>query len=86
MNNSTYDPYHKPDNKILYIDKDSNSPPNILKQIQTATEKRNSSLSSNETIFKGNAQFLFLCNPPKSGALQACITFLQITQKEKLKT
>ena len=32
-------------------------------------------------LFKGNAQFLFLCNPPKSGALQVCITSLQVTQK-----
>ena len=32
--------------------------------------------------FKGNAQFLFLCDPPKSGVSQvACITFLQVTQK-----
>ena len=30
---------------------------------------------------KGNAQFLFLCNPQKSGASQVCITFLQVTQK-----
>ena len=32
--------------------------------------------------FKGNAQFLFLCNPPKSDVSQvACITFFQVTQK-----
>ena len=31
--------------------------------------------------FKGNAQFIFLCNPQKSGASRVCITFLQITQK-----
>ena len=31
--------------------------------------------------FKANATFLFLCNPPKSGASRVCITFLQITQK-----
>ena len=30
---------------------------------------------------KGNAQFLFLCNPQKSGVSQVCITFLQVTQK-----
>ena len=30
---------------------------------------------------KGKAQFIFLCNPPKSGASQVCIAFLQITQK-----
>ena len=32
--------------------------------------------------FKGNAQFLFLCNPPKLDVSQvACITFFQVTQK-----
>ena len=31
FNNLNYKPYHKPDNQILYIHKDSNHPPNILK-------------------------------------------------------
>ena len=30
---------------------------------------------------KENAQFIFLCNPQKSGASRVFITFLQITQK-----
>ena len=33
LNNSNYQPYHKPDNEILYIHKDSNHSSNILKQI-----------------------------------------------------
>ena len=32
-------------------------------------------------LLKGNAQFVFLCNPQKSGASRVCITFLQITKK-----
>ena len=32
-------------------------------------------------MFKGNLQFLFLCNPSKSGASRVCITFPQVTQK-----
>ena len=51
LNNSNYKPYHKPDNKILYIHKDSNRPLIILNQIPTSIEKRISTLSSNETIF-----------------------------------
>ena len=31
--------------------------------------------------FKGNAQFIFLCNSHKLGASRVCITFPQITQK-----
>ena len=50
-NNSNYKPYHKPDNEILYIHKNSNHPPSIFKQIPTSIEKRNSTWSSNETIF-----------------------------------
>ena len=32
-------------------------------------------------VFKGNAQFILSCNPPKSGASRVWITFLQITPK-----
>ena len=31
--------------------------------------------------FKGNTQFIFLCNPQKSGTSQIFIFFLQLTQK-----
>ena len=34
-----------------------------------------------QAIFKGNAQFIFLCNPQKSHPSRVCITFLQKTQK-----
>ena len=51
LNNSNYKPYQKPDNKILNIHKYSNLQPTILKQIPTSTEKRISTLLSNETIF-----------------------------------
>ena len=30
---------------------------------------------------KGNMQFVFLCNPPKSGTSEVCVIFTQITQK-----
>ena len=51
LNISNYKPYHKSNNEILYIHKDSNHPLSILKQIPTSTEKIISILSSNETIF-----------------------------------
>ena len=51
LNNWNYKPYHKPDNEILYIHKDSNHPLSILNQIPKSIEKRISTLSSNETIF-----------------------------------
>ena len=33
FNTSNYKPYHKPDNEILYIYKDSNHPLNIFNQL-----------------------------------------------------
>ena len=39
LNNSNYKPYHKPDNEILYINRDSNHPLSILNQILTSIEK-----------------------------------------------
>jgi len=52
LNDSSYKPYHKPDNETNYVHKDSNHPPNIIKQIPIVIETRLSNLSSNETIFK----------------------------------
>ena len=51
LNDSTYRPYHKPGNEITYIHKESNHPPNIIKQIPLSIELRLSTLSSNEDIF-----------------------------------
>ena len=51
LNNWNYKSYHKPDNEISYIHKDSNHPPSILKQILTLIAKVISTISSNKTIF-----------------------------------
>ena len=47
----TYKPYNKPNNQPLYINKQSNHPPNTIKNIVTGVNKRLSDISSNETIF-----------------------------------
>ena len=49
--NEIYKPYRKPNNKPLYINKHSNHPPNILKQLPKAIEKRISETSSNIDVF-----------------------------------
>ena len=49
--NEIYKPYRKPNNKPLYINKHSNHPPNILKQLPKSIEKRISETSSNINIF-----------------------------------
>ena len=51
LNNGTYQPYSKPDNKLQYIHTKSNHPPNVIKQIPKTIEQRLSNHSSNETIF-----------------------------------
>ena len=51
LNDRSYKPYHKPDNKITYINVQSNHPPNRIKQLPKTIEQRLSNNSSNETIF-----------------------------------
>ena len=45
-------PYNKPNNTLLYIHKESNHPPTVLKQIPKIVERRLSDLSSSEDVFE----------------------------------
>ena len=47
-----YYPFRKPDNNLLYINKYSNHPPTILKELPNMINKRISDLSCNEEEFK----------------------------------
>ena len=49
--NSLYKPYRKPNNKLIYINKQSNHPPNVLKQLPKSIAKRISDTSSSKDIF-----------------------------------
>ena len=49
--NHIHKPHSKPNNKPLYINKHSNHPPNILKQLPKSIEKRISEPSSNIDVF-----------------------------------
>ena len=51
LNSRTYRPYRKPNNEIVYIHKDSNHPPSIIKSNPLNINHRLSTLSSNEAIF-----------------------------------
>ena len=46
--NSLYKPYRKPNNKLIYINKQSNHPPNVLKQLPKSIAKRISDTSSSK--------------------------------------
>ena len=50
LNDRTYKPYTKPNNKIKYIHKDSNHPPSVIRQMLLSIESRLSILSFNEKI------------------------------------
>ena len=51
LGTTTHRPFMKPNNTPLYVHKDSNHPPNIIKNIPESINKRLSTISSNETIF-----------------------------------
>ena len=61
----TYKPNMKPGNIPLYINRKSNNPPNIIKNIPPAINKRLSNISINEKVFKEAI-------PPYQEALEKC--------------
>ena len=52
LETATYQPYRKPNDNPVYISTNSNHPPIIKKRIPETIEKRLSSLSSSEDVFK----------------------------------
>ena len=52
LNDGTYKPYTKPNNKIKYIPKDSYHPSSVIRQIPLSIESRLSTLILNERIFQ----------------------------------
>ena len=57
LEDGTYKPYKKPNDNPVYININSNHPPNIIKQIPTIISKRISEISSSEEIFKKAAPY-----------------------------
>ena len=51
LQNSTYRPYKKPNDKLLCIHSSSKHPPQIMKQLPNSTSERLSKNSSNQEIF-----------------------------------
>ena len=47
-----FKPFMKPNNTLLYVNKESNHPPSILKNIPESVNLRLSQLSKNEIVFK----------------------------------
>ena len=51
LSNGKYYPYRKPNSELLYINRESNHPPNIIKQLPSMIERRLADLSASETEF-----------------------------------
>ena len=54
LENSIYCPYLKDNNKIIYVNTESNHPLSIIKQLPKSIELRLSQLSANKEIFKNS--------------------------------
>ena len=55
LNDSSFKLYHKPDDIIQYINKESNHLPNVTEQLSRFIGKRFSNHSSDEKMFKESA-------------------------------
>ena len=55
LKSATYYPYRKQNNEILYLHKQSNHPPSIIKQIPSMISKRVSDISSDSDHFNKTA-------------------------------
>ena len=51
LDSSTCQPYRKPDNNPVYVNKNYNQPTTVLKQLPKSIEKRISDILSNENVF-----------------------------------
>ena len=49
---NTYEPYRKPDNHPVYINKNSNHPQTVLRELPKSISKKLSEMSSNKEIFQ----------------------------------
>ena len=54
LNDQTYEPYRKPNNEPVYINKQSNHLPNLIADIPKAISKRLTSISCNKNVFDRN--------------------------------
>ena len=52
LDEGTFKPYWKPENTPIYVHKQSNHPPSVIKKIPQNVNHRLSSISSNEKVFK----------------------------------
>ena len=54
LNDQTYELYRKPNNELVYINKQSNHPPNIIADIPKAISERLTNISCNKNVLDRN--------------------------------
>jgi hypothetical protein len=85
LKNSTYLPYKKPNDTMLYVHTSSNHPQQILKQLPIAISDRLSSNSSNQNIFD-NAKIEYEDALKKSGYKNTNLKFSKTKPPTKKRT
>ena len=84
LTTSVYKPYRKPNDIPTYIHKNSNHPPNTIKQLPKMVNTRLSSISSNQVVFK-EAVPMYQAALDKSG-YSCTLKFEKPRQKNRLNT
>ena len=80
LTNGTYKPYRKPNDEPLYINRLSNHPPAIVKQLPSSINKRINKLSCNKQTFDDSSQ---LYNDAlRQSNFNATLTYEQFTSNE----
>ena len=84
LNNGSFKPYHKPDDIIQYINKESNHPPSIIKHLPASVEKLLSNNSSNEKIFR-EAAIYYEDTLNKTGYINKLVYHTPSTRNQEIK-
>ena len=80
LTDGTYKPYRKPNDEPLYINRLSNHPPAIVKQLPSSINKRINKLSCNKRIFDDSSH---LYNDAlRQSNFEATLTYEQFTSNE----
>ena len=66
LNGGSFRPWHKPDDIIQHVNKESNHPPNLIKHLPASIEKRLSNNSSDEKIFEVSAKDKLVYHAPSA--------------------
>ena len=81
LDTGTYRPYRKPDNIPVYINRKSDNPPTIIKEIPKSIAKRISDISSSEVVF--NESIPIYSDALRKSGFHDKITFIPKTTNTK---